>query len=79
LAVIKKHNLRTIDEDEFLNLIGTRVGPSGGGKVDEKMRKKLEKDDELIRQGVKELEKREKIAKNQKGRLVGSKLFCRIL
>ena len=71
LAAIKKHNLPTINEDEFLNLIGTRVGPSGGGNMDEKMRKKMEKDDEVIKQGAKELEKREKrAAMSQEGRLV---------
>lgn len=71
LAAIKKHNLPTINEDEFLKLIATRVGPSVGGKMDDKMRKKLEKDDELIKEGAKELEKRErKAAKAQQGRFV---------
>jgi hypothetical protein len=71
LQAIKKHNLPTINEDEFLNLIATRVGPQGGGNVDEKMRKKLEKEENAIKQAVKELEKREKkAAKTQEGRFV---------
>ena len=62
LKVIKKHNLRTLDEDGFMNLIATRKGPSAGGKVDEKTRKKMEKEEEEIKQGARELAKREKEA-----------------
>jgi replication factor C subunit 1 len=62
LKAIKKHNLRTLDEDEFMDLIATRKGPSAGGKVDEKTRKKMEKEEEEIKQGAKQLAKREKEA-----------------
>ncbi|KAF8220857.1 hypothetical protein L208DRAFT_1331445, partial [Tricholoma matsutake] len=72
LAAIKKHNLRTMSEDEFLNLIGTRKG-LGNGKVDEKTKKKTEKEQETIRQAVKEMEKREEkgnSVKKDSGRFV---------
>lgn len=65
---IEKHNLRTLDEDEFMNLIATRRGPSAGGKVDDKTRKKMEKEEEEIKQGAKELAKREKAAKSDTAR-----------
>lgn len=62
LAALKKHGLRTLSEDEFLELIGTRVGPGGpgGGQLDEKTRKKMEKEEEAIKKAAKELERREK-------------------
>ncbi|KZT23217.1 DNA replication factor C, large subunit [Neolentinus lepideus HHB14362 ss-1] len=60
LAAIKKHNLKTLDEDEFLQLIATR-NPGDAG-MDDKTRKKKEKEQEAIRQGAKEMEKREKAA-----------------
>ena len=59
---IEKHNLPTLDEDGFMNLIATRKGPSAGGKVDDKTRKKMEKEEEDIKKGAKELAKREKDA-----------------
>ena len=62
IKAIEKHNLRTLDEDGFMDLIATRKGPSAGGKVDEKTRKKMEKEEEEIKQGAKELVKREKEA-----------------
>jgi replication factor C subunit 1 len=62
LKAIEKHKLRTLDEDGFMNLIATRKGPSAGGKVDDKTRKKMEKDEEEIKQGARELAKREKEA-----------------
>lgn len=62
LKVIDKHKLSTLDEDGFMNLIATRKGPSAGGKVDDKTRKKMEKEEEEIKQGAKELAKREKEA-----------------
>lgn len=72
LKAIKKHNLRTLDEDGFMNLIATRKGPSAGGKVDDKTRKKMEKEEEEIKQGAKELAMREKqaakAAKSDSGR-----------
>ncbi|KAF9793271.1 replication factor RFC1 C terminal domain-containing protein, partial [Thelephora terrestris] len=62
LKAIEKHKLRTLDEDGFMNLIATRKGPSAGGKVDDKTRKKMEKEAEEIKEGAKELAKREKEA-----------------
>ncbi|KAF9040693.1 purine nucleotide binding protein [Panaeolus papilionaceus] len=62
LAAIKKHGLRTINEDELLNLIATRKG-LGNGKVDEKTKKKMEKEQADILKAAKEMEKREKEVK----------------
>ena len=62
VKAIEKHNLRTLDEDGFMDLIATRKGPSVGGKLDDKTRKKMEKEEEEIKQGAKELVKREKDA-----------------
>ncbi|KAF8638476.1 hypothetical protein AX17_002187 [Amanita inopinata Kibby_2008] len=63
LATIKKHGLKTLDEDQFLNLIATRKS----GQIDEKTKKKMEKEEEAIRQAAKEMEKREKAeAKKEK-------------
>lgn len=77
LKLIEKHNLRTLDEDGFMNLIATRKGPSAGGKVDEKTRKKMEKEEEEIRQGAKELAKREKeAAKAAKSDVTRCVLHC---
>ena len=42
-----------------MHLIGTRKG-LGNGKVDEKTRKKMEKEQEEIKKAAKEMEKREK-------------------
>lgn len=63
LAVIKKYNLKTLSEDQLLELIATReVGGKNGEGYDEKTKKKMEKDQEAIRKGAKELELREKNA-----------------
>lgn len=64
LEAIKKHKLKTLDEDGFLNLIATRKG-LGDGKIDEKTKKKLEKEQKDIQKAAKEMEKREK--EEQKG------------
>ena len=58
IAAIKKHGIKTLNEDEFLNLIATRKG-LGNGKVDEKTKKKMEKEKEEIKKAAKEMEKRE--------------------
>ena len=71
VKAIQKHNLRTLDEDGFMNLIATRKGPSAGGKVDDKTRKKMEKEEEEIKKGAKELAKREKLAANAAGSNAG--------
>lgn len=55
LAAIKKHGLTSLDEDEFLKLIGTREG-----KLDPKAKEKQEKEEEKIRQAAKDFEKQEK-------------------
>ncbi|KAG2014211.1 purine nucleotide binding protein [Coprinopsis cinerea AmutBmut pab1-1] len=59
LEAIKKHKLNTLDEDGFLNLIATRKG-LGNGQIDEKTKKKLEKEQADIRKAAKEMENREK-------------------
>ncbi|KAF8994582.1 replication factor RFC1 C terminal domain-containing protein [Cyathus striatus] len=59
LAAINKHNIRTLNEDEFLELIGTRKGLSDGN-VDDKTRKKIEKEQADIQKAAREMEKREK-------------------
>ncbi|KAJ2936442.1 hypothetical protein H1R20_g652, partial [Candolleomyces eurysporus] len=59
LEAIKKHKLKTLDEDGFLKLIATRKG-LGNGKIDEKTKKKLEKEQKEIQKAAKEMEKREK-------------------
>lgn len=56
LAAIKKHGLSTLDEDGFLSLIATRQPDP----KDEKLKKKLEKEQDTIRQAAHELERREK-------------------
>ncbi|RDB20289.1 Replication factor C subunit 1 [Hypsizygus marmoreus] len=64
LAAIKKHGIRTVSEDEFLNLIATRKG-LGNGKIDEKTRKKMEKEQEAIKKAAQEMEKQEEKEKQQ--------------
>ncbi|KIY69753.1 DNA replication factor C, large subunit [Cylindrobasidium torrendii FP15055 ss-10] len=56
LEAIKKHGVKTLDEDAFLKLIATRKG----AELDEKAKKKLAKEEEAIQAAVKEMEKREK-------------------
>ncbi|KAF9020615.1 RFC1-domain-containing protein [Hymenopellis radicata] len=57
LAAIKKHGIRTLDEDAFLDLIAKRTGT---GEIDEKTKKKMEKEQKDIKIAAKEMEKREK-------------------
>ncbi|KAG0699774.1 replication factor RFC1 C terminal domain-containing protein [Suillus ampliporus] len=75
LAAIKKHNLKTLSEDEFLDLIATREGPGGpgGGGLDEKTKKKMAKEQETIKQAAKELEQREKQASKEADKSGSSK------
>lgn len=75
LNAIKKHQLKTLSEDEFLNLIATRQGPGGpgGGELDEKTKKKMAKEQEAIKQAAKELERREKQASKDAGETGSSK------
>ncbi|CCM04947.1 uncharacterized protein FIBRA_07144 [Fibroporia radiculosa] len=65
LAAIKKNNLKTLDEDGFLNLIATRVPDAS--KLDDKTKKKREKEKEAIRTAAAEMEKREKKAMRESG------------
>ena len=58
IAAIKKHGLTSINEDEFLNLIGTRVVREKD--LDSATRKKIEKEQEAIKAGARELERQEK-------------------
>lgn len=60
LAAIKKNNIKTLDEDGFLDLIATRVPDISN--LDDKTKKKLAKEKETIRTAAAELEKREKKA-----------------
>ena len=60
LAALKKHNLKTLSEDEFLNLIATRKGPGDGKGLSEKVKKKKDKEEKAIRDSAKEMEAREK-------------------
>jgi replication factor C subunit 1 len=65
LKTIEKHKLKTLNEDEFLNLIATRQGPSGSNG-DAKFKKKMEKEEQAIRAAAKEMELMEaKAAKKQ--------------
>ncbi|KAH9887675.1 DNA replication factor C large subunit [Cubamyces lactineus] len=63
LKAIEKNKLRTLDEDGFLNLIATRVVDESA--LDDKTRKKIEKEKEAIRESAKEMERREKQAAKQ--------------
>ncbi|KZO95306.1 DNA replication factor C, large subunit [Calocera viscosa TUFC12733] len=60
LATIKKHNLSTLDEDGFLDLIRTREGV-----LDEKAKAKLEQEKEAIVKAAKEMERRENDAEKE--------------
>jgi replication factor C subunit 1 len=60
LAAIKKHNLKSLSEDEFLNLIATRKGPGNGKGLSEKEKKKKDREEKAIRDSAKEMEAREK-------------------
>ncbi|KAJ3861108.1 purine nucleotide binding protein [Lentinula novae-zelandiae] len=60
LKAIQKHGLKTLDEDQFLDLIATRKG-SGKG-LDEKTRKKMEKEQDAIKAVAQEMEQKEKKA-----------------
>ena len=69
LKAIEDHNLRTLDEDGFMNLIATRKGPSAGGEVDNKTRKEVEKKEEIKQS------KGERLGINIFGLLVGVLFF----
>ncbi|KIY43891.1 DNA replication factor C, large subunit [Fistulina hepatica ATCC 64428] len=58
LSTIERYKLKTLNEDQFLALIGSRKG-LGSGQADEKIRKKMQQEEEAIKQAAKEMEKRE--------------------
>jgi replication factor C subunit 1 len=62
LEKIKKADIKTLNEDEFLNLIATRKG----AELDEKQIKAKEKEEQKIRDAAKEMEQREKEEKLRK-------------
>lgn len=66
LAAIKKHGLKTLDEDQFLHLIATRV--VNDKNLDANTKKKMEKEQAAIRQAAREMEKREKGKGKEAGR-----------
>lgn len=59
LAVIKKHGLESINEDEFLNMIATR----GKGELDAKAKKKQEQEEQKQKLDAKEMEERDAAAR----------------
>lgn len=77
LAAIKKHGLKCLSEDEFLDLIATRKGPGNGKGYDEKTKKKMEKEQADIKKAAKEIEAREKEAqKSGSSSKFGSRCAC---
>ncbi|KIK67053.1 hypothetical protein GYMLUDRAFT_37086 [Collybiopsis luxurians FD-317 M1] len=70
LKAIEKHGLKTLNEDQFLDLIATRKGNGKG--LDEKTRKKMEKEQETIKAVAKEMEKKEKQAMKEAQSNAGS-------
>jgi replication factor C subunit 1 len=60
IKAIQKHNLKTLDEDAFLKLIGERDPSGQAGDKEEKWRKQKQKEEEEMRKAAKEMEKREK-------------------
>ncbi|CAG7854799.1 Replication factor C subunit 1 Short=Replication factor C1 [Serendipita indica DSM 11827] len=68
LSMIEKHNLKTLSEDQFLDLIRTRKGA-----LDEKALDKLRKEEEKIKKDAEEMEKKEKEQKKAMATKPGSK------
>jgi len=58
LEIIKKLGIKTLSEDDFLNLIATRKGV-----LDKKQLQKLEKEEKKLKEDAAELGRREKEAK----------------
>ncbi len=57
LKKIQENKIATINEDEFLDLIGNRPG---GGELNDKQKEKEEKERKAIEKQAKEIEMREK-------------------
>ncbi|KAJ3984950.1 replication factor RFC1 C terminal domain-containing protein [Lentinula detonsa] len=70
LKAIEKHGLNTLNEDQFLNLIATRKG--SGKALDEKTKKKMEKEQDAIKAAAKEMEKIEQKAMEEADSGAGS-------
>lgn len=64
IAAIKKHGLKMISEDEFLNLIATRKSKS----VDTKTKAKMAKEEENLRKAAEEMERAEKKAEKERAK-----------
>jgi replication factor C subunit 1 len=62
LAAIKKRSLRTLDEDGFLGLIGSRKS----GEVDAKTKAKMKKEEETVRKAAEGMEKAERKAEKER-------------
>ena len=58
LAAIKKNNLPTLSEDEFLDLIATRKGPGDGKGYDKKTKKKMEKEQKGLEDKISDMRKK---------------------
>lgn len=67
IRAIEKHQIATLNEDEFLNLIATRKGPP----LDEKTKQKLQKEKDAIKAGADEMAAREKAAQKQQSKTSG--------
>ncbi len=63
LRAIQKHGLKTLNEDEFLNLIATRKGV-----LDQKTKAKMAKEEKMIEETAREMERAEKAADKAKGK-----------
>ncbi|KAI5120719.1 hypothetical protein M0805_006426 [Coniferiporia weirii] len=69
LAALKKHGIKTLNEDEFLELIATRKGSD----TDKKTKEKMAKEEQKIRQAAEEMEREErKVEKERKRAVAGS-------
>ncbi|KAH8115675.1 DNA replication factor C, large subunit [Phellopilus nigrolimitatus] len=64
LAAIRKHGLKTLDEDAFLNLIATRKS----GAVDAKTKAKMAKEEENIRKAAEDMERTELEAEKKRAK-----------
>lgn len=62
LAAIKKNNLKTLNEDEFLALIDSRKSSD----ADEKTKEKMAKEEEKIRKAAEEMERAERKAEKER-------------
>jgi replication factor C subunit 1 len=60
LTAIKKHGLKSVDEDGLLDLIGSR-----DGVMDEKTKKKMQEEEEKAKTAAVEIELRERRAAKQ--------------